>query len=271
MRFTKMHGLGNDFVILSEFDPGMGLALQALDSLQVQRLCDRHFGIGCDQLLWIGPARGSGAQARMEIWNPDGSRAQMCGNGIRAVALYLHDYGPSPLRGASQMSIETGAGVLALEIRGRQVRVDMGPPRFRARSPERLVSSVGEWLFWEVSMGNPHAVILVPQAQEVPLELWGPAIENHARFPERTNVEFVEVISRERLRVRVWERGTGATLACGTGACATAVAAISSGVAQSPVVIELPGGELFLEWNASDQSSVWMTGPAVEVFRGEMK
>jgi diaminopimelate epimerase len=265
-----MHGLGNDFVVLDAF-AGFSDTPVFVDSGLAAHLADRHFGIGCDQLLLVGPSRHPDAHARMEIWNPDGSRAEMCGNGIRAVALYLHDHGPSSLRGELSYGIETGAGLLSVTLHGRQVKVNMGPPRFAGSATERLEANVGVFDFWEVSMGNPHAVIFVPKVDEVPLEIWGPVIENHSRFEKRTNVEFVEVVSASKIRVKVWERGTGATLACGTGACASAVASILSGKTRQTLEVELPGGMLQLEWNRNSASPVWMTGPAVEVFSGEMR
>jgi len=207
----------------------------------------------------------------MDIWNPDGSRAEMCGNGIRALALYLHDHGPASLAGQLSYSIETGAGLLSVTLHGRQVKVNMGPPRFAARALERLETTVGALDFWEVSMGNPHAVIFVPKLEDVPLESWGPVIETHSRFEKRTNVEFVEIVSPSKIRVKVWERGAGATLACGTGACASAVAAILSGKTRQALEVELPGGVLQLEWNREPSSPVWMTGPAVEVFSGQTR
>ncbi len=270
MRFTKMQGLGNDFIVLDEF-AGFSETPVFIDSQLAARLSHRQFGIGCDQLLLVGPARAPGAQARMDIWNPDGSRAEMCGNGIRAVALYLHDHGPESLRGKWNYDIETGAGVLSVSVSasGRQVRVNMGPPRFAAPKPEELSTPVGNFEFWEVNMGNPHAVIFVPRVSEVPLETLGPVIETHARFEKRTNVEFVEVVWDSKIRVRVWERGAGVTLACGTGACASAVAAILSGAVRHSLEVELPGGVLHLEWSKRKHDPVWMTGPAVEVFQGE--
>jgi diaminopimelate epimerase len=270
IRFTKMHGLGNDFVVLDEF-AGFSDEPVFIDSGVAAALAHRQFGIGCDQLLLVGPSRHPDAHARMDIWNPDGSRAEMCGNGIRAVALYLHDHGPAALRGQLSYGIETGAGLLTVSIHGRQVKVNMGPPRLAAAAPERLQTSAGDFEFWEVSMGNPHAVIFVPKVDEVPLESWGPVIERHSRFEKRTNVEFVEIVSPSLIRVKVWERGAGPTLACGTGACASAVASILAGKTRQSMEVELPGGVLQLDWNRNASSPVYMTGPAVEVFTGETR
>ncbi len=269
--FTKMHGLGNDFIVLDEFDQRV-----PPDFFKAERArfwCDRRLGVGADQILVIGrPSRTSaidqGAHARMDIWNPDGSTAEMCGNGIRAVALFLHDHAPGELRGRTSYKIETGAGVLEVSIHGRGVRVNMGPPRLLAVGTEDLVVAGESLPFWEVNMGNPHAVFFVPSVARVDLERLGPLIEKHSRFPKRTNVEFVQVVSPEEIVVRVWERGAGVTLACGTGACAAAVAAIQSGQAERVVRVKLPGGMLELEWNGRRDGAVWMTGPAVEVFQG---
>jgi diaminopimelate epimerase len=275
--FTKMHGLGNDFIVLDEFAQG---ALQnLLSSSRVAQWCDRRFGVGADQILVIGPPRASqtGVVARMDIWNADGSTAEMCGNGIRAVALYLHDHAPEGFRGRKSYRIETGAGVLEVFIEGREVRVNMGPPRHLADSPEPLQLDGDRHEFYEVSMGNPHAVFLLPEAvvlADFPVERLGPRIENHPRFPKKTNVEFVRRSGPNRIEVRVWERGAGITLACGTGACASAVAALHAGLVQrSPaqdIEVSLPGGTLRLAWDGKKTGPVWMTGPAVEVFSGTL-
>jgi diaminopimelate epimerase len=273
--FTKMHGLGNDFVVLDLF--GQGKPLAGMDEARARVLCDRRFGVGADQVLVVGPPHGGesgGAASRMEIWNADGSTAEMCGNGIRAVALYLHDHAPEALRGRGSYRIETGAGVLEVFIEGRLVRVDMGPPRLLADRAERLETPHGAFEFWEVSMGNPHAVIFVPPGSSLgalELEKIGPAIENHPRFPKRTNVEFVRVAGPGEVDVRVWERGAGITLACGTGACASAVATLHSLARDrgGSLKVRLPAGSLRLDWNGKKTGPVWMTGPAVEVFRGE--
>jgi diaminopimelate epimerase len=213
----------------------------------------------------------------MDIWNADGSTAEMCGNGIRAAALFLHDHQLPQLKGRASYRIETGAGVLEVFIDGRQVRVNMGSPRLIAERPEKLEIPLGTVEFWEVNMGNPHAVIFVNSADgldSLELEKLGPLIERHPRFPKKTNVEFVHAQDPHFIRVRVWERGAGITLACGTGACASAVASIESGVAKSPLVVKLPGGDLRLEWDGKTTdpgSPVWMIGPAVEVYRGMLE
>lgn len=196
IRFTKMHGLGNDFVILNEFGVGFSQSPVFVDAKLASQLSDRRFGVGCDQLLVVGPARDARSHARMDVWNPDGSRAEMCGNGIRAVALFLHDHGPERLKGRSSYDIETAAGVKTVTLQGRQVRVNMGAPVFMSIRPESLNTQVGVLEFWEVNMGNPHAVIFVPQVDQIELEKVGPILENHSRFERRTNVEFVQVLSR---------------------------------------------------------------------------
>lgn len=275
--FTKMHGLGNDFIVVDEWDSRV--SKEFFNSARVREWCDRRFGIGADQILIVGPAltsvKNTRVDSKMEIWNADGSRAEMCGNGIRAVALYLHDHAPEGLRGKASYQIETGAGVLEVFVSGRSVRVNMGPPRILADAFEEIETPLGRRQFWEVNMGNPHAVFfLSPQEslQSFPLEQIGPYIENHSRFPKRTNVEFVQLKAPGELEVRVWERGAGITLACGTGACASAVAALRSGLlgalGSGQVKVGLPGGSLVLAWDGQQNGPVWMTGPAVEVFQG---
>ncbi len=264
--FLKMHGLGNDFVLID--DLGKPPALEAkLTPELVRRICDRRFGVGADQLLWMRTPSGSGlAEARMEILNADGSTAEMCGNGIRAAALYLSRHGPKPHQ--ASYAIETLAGVKRVALREEGlVEVDMGEPRVLGH--DSVEAGGRTWRFREVSLGNPHAVIFWDgDVRDAPVESAGPLIERHSRFPNRTNVEFVEVRGDGGLRVRVWERGAGATLACGTGACASAVAAIAEGRARGAVQVELPGGTLSIRWEGAG-SSVFMEGPAEEVFRGD--
>ncbi|MEK6577726.1 MAG: diaminopimelate epimerase, partial [Bdellovibrionota bacterium] len=205
------------------------------------------------------------ADARMEILNADGSMAEMCGNGIRAIALYLNRYGA--IKKASYR-IETLAGVLPVELQGNQVRVGMGIPKLQSLREEVLNLNGKDHLYLGVEVGVPHAVFAVDDVSVVPLETWGPVIENHSRFPNKTNVDFYQVLSLHKIKLRVWERGAGPTLACGTGACSTAVAAIFLGRAKSPLEVELPGGVLKIEWKGVGKPVI-MTGPAVEVFRGE--
>ncbi|MGE0615630.1 MAG: diaminopimelate epimerase [Bacteriovoracia bacterium] len=271
LRFLKMHGLGNDFVVI---DDRKAKRRHVVTKATARRLCDRHFGVGADQILHLVPAaRGSRSDARLEIWNGDGTRAEMCGNGARAVGVYLSRYGARRTKTARTFQIDTDAGPIGLELVGRdQVRVAMGFPRLGRKHGQEgeLIAVAGkQFRFHEVSMGNPHAVIFVKDLSRIDLAALGPLIEKHARFPERTNVEFVVVKSKSRIQVKVWERGAGATLACGTGACAAAVAAIDTGRARSPVSVELPGGKLKLEWKAG--KAVYKTGPAAEVFWGEIE
>ena len=273
LEFTKMHGAGNDFVVLD----GIRDELPPIAPLAA-RLCDRHFGIGADQLLVARP--GSSAEFRMEIYNADGSQVEMCANGIRCFFKYLRDRGHTD---RDEIGIETLAGVVRPRWAGRnRVRVQMGRPILEpAKIPTTLGSGSGPVLGAPlevggerlrvscVSMGNPHAVIFVPDPDLAPVERLGPRIENHPAFPNRVNVEFAAPVDRRRIRQRTWERGTGETLACGSGACAVAVASILEGRVEREVAIELRGGELLIAW-PSDDAAVIMTGPAEEVFTGRI-
>ncbi len=271
LEVTKMHGAGNDFVVLD----GVREALPAIEPL-ARRLCDRHFGIGADQLLVVRPSRQ--ADFRMEIWNADGSQVEMCANGIRAFYSYLRDRG---LTLADEIGVETLSGVVRPRWAGEgRVTVDMGRPVLApAKIPTMLGSGEGPVLdvpvelagrrlsVSVVSMGNPHAVVFVDDPETAPVEILGPALEHHPAFPNRVNVEFVAVEGRGRLRQRTWERGSGETLACGSGACAVAVVSMLLERVDRRVTIALRGGELAIEWPAGD-AHVWMTGPAREVFSG---
>lgn len=280
--FIKMHGLGNDFVLIDDLGKPAGLC-HPLSSERARAICDRRLGVGADQLLWLKSATpdaegsASKADARMDIFNADGSVAEMCGNGIRAVALYLYRHGPER---KAEYDIETLAGIKRVEVRAGVVRVDMGAPKLGAMfgasghagsgalSGESINVLGRELCFFEVDMGNPHAVIFVESLAGCEFEKLGPALEVHPRFPKRTNVEFVEVRGAREIQVRVWERGAGPTLACGTGACASAVASLATGRVQGKVEVMLPGGALSIQWDGDGQS-VWMEGPAEEVFRGQ--
>ena len=275
MRFTKMHGAGNDSVYVDYFrqavpaDP-VGLAV---------KISHRHFGAGSDGLILIRPS--DVADARMQMFNADGSESEMCGNGIRCVAKYIYDHG---IATRPTLRIETGAGVLQLEVETRggkveRVKVDMGPPILEAaRIPTRLPGSpvvnvpltVGQRTVPAtcVSMGNPHCVVFVESATDELVLGLGPQIERDANFPARVNVEFVEVISPREVRQRTWERGSGETWACGTGASAVCVAGVLSGRTERRIINHLLGGDLELHWDEHD-NHVYMTGPAVEVFTGE--
>lgn len=276
--FIKMEGCGNDYVYI-DLISGNGPPESALGNLPelARRMSDRHYGIGSDGLILIRPSKSG--DARMQMFNADGSESEMCGNGIRCVARFLHDEGVSR---RSPVRIETGAGVLTLEIAATggvvaSVRVDMGMPEFdRARIPmsgppgrvvgERLEVGGQTVEITAVSMGNPHCVLFVADVARAPVSELGSLIENHPLFPNRTNVEFVEVVSPAEVRQRTWERGSGETLACGTGASAVCVAGVLNGKTERNVLIHLKGGDLSLEWGADDH--VFMRGPAREVFRG---
>jgi diaminopimelate epimerase len=269
--FTKMHGAGNDFVVLD----GIAHTLPPIEPLAAQ-LCDRHFGVGADQLLVVRAS--PTADFRMEIFNADGSQVEMCANGIRAFYKYLRDRGHTA---ADVISVETLSGVVRPAWAGPgRVTVDMGLPVLApAKIPTTLGSGDGPVLdvsleldaqrvsVSSVSMGNPHAVVFVDDPDTADVEALGPQIENHPAFPNRVNVEFVSVEDRSRVRQRTWERGTGETLACGSGACAVAVVSMLKGHVDRSVAIELRGGELQIRWDDA-ASSVFMTGPAAEVFTG---
>lgn len=276
MKFTKMHGIGNDYIYVNCFketviDPGK-VAIE---------VSDRHFGIGGDGLILICPS--DKADFRMRMFNADGSEGEMCGNGIRCVGKYVYDKG---LTGNIKVSIETLAGIKILEMQTKnglveKVKVDMGEPvlkpglipvlyegdRFIARN---ISTSEGTFSATCISMGNPHAVVYVDSVEAVEIERVGPPMENHSLFPNRINTEFVEVIDEKTLKMRVWERGSGETLACGTGACAVLVASVLNGASLRKATVRLLGGDLEIEWNESD-NHVYMTGPAVTVFEGEIK
>jgi diaminopimelate epimerase len=275
MRFTKMQGCGNDYIYVDCFrqplphdPPGRSRAIS-----------DRHFGVGGDGLILICPS--DKADARMRMYNADGSEAEMCGNGVRCVAKFVYDHG---LVRKSQLTIETGRGVLTLEltISGgavRQVRVDMGEPILQAeRIPTTLPGDPPLEATLEVaaqalrvtcvSMGNPHCITFVDDIRDAHVLGLGPRIERHSAFPRRVNAEFVRVNRPDDVTMRVWERGSGETLACGTGACAVAVAGFLSGRTQRRITAHLPGGDLQLNWSEED-NHVYMTGPAVEVFSGD--
>lgn len=275
MQFTKMHGAGNDYVYLNCFDGNLPADPGELS----RQMSHRHFGVGADGLILI--RQSDRADARMQMFNADGSEAQMCGNGIRCVAKYVYDHG---LQRQTSLKIETGAGVLSLDLETNggvvtRVRVDMGEPILQpARIPTTLpgdpvvnrdLEVAGQHFAATcVSMGNPHCVIFVEQATDELVLGAGPRIEMHAAFPEKVNVEFVEVNSPREVRQRTWERGSGETWACGTGASAVCVAGVLAGRTQRKILNHLLGGDLELEWDEAT-NHVFMTGPATEVFTGE--
>jgi len=278
MKFTKMQGCGNDYVYVN------GAVEQiAMDKKPyvVRFLSDRHFGVGGDGVIFINPHRE--ADFEMEMYNADGTRSEMCGNGIRCVAKYVYDKG---LIHRKNISIISAGKIKYLELTTNehdqvvQVKVNMGAPILeseqvpviaegdRAVNVPILVQGK-EYAMTCVSMGNPHAVLFVEDVQELPLEKIGPDFENHERFPRRTNTEFVQIVDENHVKMRVWERGTGETLACGTGCCATAVACVLNGLTKEEVEVEVPGGKIQIKWDRED-NLVYMTGPAEIVFEGEI-
>ncbi len=276
MKFTKMHGCGNDYVYVNLFEEN--IADPAAFSIKVS---DRHFGIGSDGLITIGPS--DVADFRMRIYNADGSEAEMCGNGIRCVAKYVYDH---KLTDKTNVSVESGAGIkyLQLTVEGdkvTQVRVDMGEPILSpsdipvVAEGDKVVDEPIEvcdktWHMTCVSMGNPHAVVFVDDVEHFDLEKYGPHFENHSRFPKRINTEFVQVVSRSEAYMRVWERGSAETWACGTGTCATAMACILNNKTDNKVLVHLRGGDLTIEYDEAS-NHIFMTGPATEVFSGEIE
>lgn len=276
MRFTKMQGIGNDYIYVNCFDEPLPKDPAGL----ARRISDRHFGVGGDGLILICPSE-NGADAQMRMFNADGSESEMCGNGLRCVAKYVYDHG---IKRSPTLRIETGRGILAVDLelkvgKVERARVNMGQPILEgAKIPTKLAGNppldvplvVGSQTLQvtSVSMGNPHCVTFVAQATDELVHGLGPKIEHHAMFPARVNVEFIEIISPTEVRQRTWERGSGETLACGTGASAVCVAGVLTGRTQRKIVNHLRGGDLELEWNEAD-GCVYKTGPAVEVFSGE--
>ena len=273
MKFTKMHGLGNDYVYVNCFE-------EKIDNppAVARFVSDRHFGIGSDGLIMINPSKT--ADFEMEMYNADGSRGEMCGNGIRCVAKYVYDYG---LTDKTQISVETLGGIKYLDLTVEDgkvslVKVDMGKPELEAdlipiiSEREQVIDEPievdgKEYHMTGVSMGNPHAVIYVDDVKGLDLEKIGSKFENHERFPKRINTEFVHCIDRQTVEMRVWERGSGETLACGTGACAVAVSSILNNLTDTQVTVKLLGGDLQIEWDR-EKDRVFMTGPASVVFVG---
>ena len=277
MKFTKMQGIGNDYVYVN--------CLQETienPSELAKKISDRHYGVGSDGLIMINPS--DKADFEMEMYNADGSRGEMCGNGIRCVAKYVYDYG---LTDKTSISVETLAGIKYLDLTVEDgnvvlVQVDMGKPMLRPEEvpvvsekeeviDEPITVDGQEYRMTCVSMGNPHAVVFIDQdVKEFPLETVGVKFENHERFPKRVNTEFVNVLDRHTAQMRVWERGSGETLACGTGACAVAVACALNGLTEDEVTVKLLGGDLQIKWDR-EKNTVYMTGPAEVVFDGEWK
>lgn len=276
MKFTKMEGLGNDYIYVNCFQE----TVEHPEEIAV-RYSDRHFGIGSDGLILICPS--DIADFRMVMYNADGSQAEMCGNGIRCVGKYVYDYG---LTRKTDISVETLAGIKYLNLlvtdgTVEQVTVDMGAPILDAEQipvtfsktqviNEPILVNQTEYHMTCVSMGNPHAVVFVDGVKDIPLEKLGPLFENHQLFPKRINTEFVEIINDSEVNMRVWERGAGETLACGTGACASTIACILNQKTKDEIVLHLLGGDLKVKWDGA-VNKVYMTGPAKVVFDGEIK
>lgn len=273
INFTKMHGLGNDFVVIDAINQDIELSAD-----QYRFIADRHMGIGCDQILLVQKPHGNEVDFRYRIFNADGHEVEQCGNGARCFARFVRDKG---LTDKSIIAVETNTGNIELSCQADgQVRVDMGPAHlkpdeipFIAEQPlaQYILDVDGEpYEVGAVSMGNPHAVLRVDDIDRAPVTRLGPLIENHPRFPNRVNVGFMQIIDRENIRLRVWERGVGETLACGTGACAAVVSGIIRGWLEPRVVVHLYKGQLVIEWQGGDYP-VTMTGPAESVFEGTIQ
>jgi len=282
LKFTKMQGAGNDFVVMDGVSRGIEITPD-----RARRIADRHFGVGCDQVLLVERSQRGDADFRYRIWNADGGEVEQCGNGARCFVRFVHDKG---LTKKNEIRVETLSGVIVprLEPDG-QVSVDMGAPIFE---PERvpfdtrgLQPMLGgkrwpldlagrEAVVAVLSMGNPHAVQTVADVDSAPVTTEGPSIERHPRFPRRVNAGYVQIVTRTHIRLRVWERGAGETLACGTGACAAVVAGIREGLLDDSVRVDTRGGRLTIRWAGGENDptcTVWMTGPAVSVFEGEIE
>jgi diaminopimelate epimerase len=271
LEFVKYQGLGNDFVLVDNRNQNAPYLTPA----QAIQVCDRHFGVGADGVIFLLPGQDN-ADYTMRIYNSDGSEPEMCGNGIRCLAQFIND-----LEGKTTSKISTLAGLIVSEVQpDGQVKVNMGQPRLLAQDIPTTLAAPGEkvidcsieaagqsWSVTCVSMGNPHCITFVPDVAAIALEQIGPQFEHHLAFPQRTNTEFIEVVRPDFLKMRVWERGAGATLACGTGACAALVAGVLTGKCANAATIELPGGPLYIEWSETEQT-LWMTGPAQKAFTG---
>ena len=276
IKFTKMHGCGNDYVYINGFTEKVP---QEEKEEFVKRVSDRHFGIGSDGAIFINPAKE--ADFEMEMYNADGSRSEMCGNGMRCVGKYVYDYG---LTDQKEFSVVSAGKIKYLTLtvdennKAVQIRVNMGSPILTpAEIPviadgdnvvdESIIVLDKEYKMTCVSMGNPHAVVFVEDVKNFPLNEVGPYFENHERFPNRTNTEFVQVVDRNHIKMRVYERGTGETLACGTGCCASAVACVLNGLTDTEVDVEVLGGVVHIEWDR-EENLIYMTGPGETVFDG---
>ena len=273
LNFSKMHGLGNDFIVIDAINQSV-----SLDAELVRQLADRHRGIGCDQLLIVEPAQHTDSEFFYRIYNADGSEVEQCGNGARCFARFVRDKG---LTKNNTILVDTASGRISLQIETNdEVTVNMGRPRFAPSDiPLRRDTVEDEYslniddelvTFGAVSMGNPHAVLLVDDIDDAPVNTLGPQLESHPDFPKRVNVGFAQVINEDQIRLRVYERGAGETEACGSGACAAMVVARQQGLVNDKVDVDLHGGTLQISW-AGDDTPVWMTGPATHVFDGQIE
>ncbi|MEW5892673.1 MAG: diaminopimelate epimerase [Pseudomonadota bacterium] len=273
LKFTKMHGAGNDFVVFDGINQRVALTPE-----QLRFIADRHFGIGCDQILLVEAPTQAGVDFRYRIFNADGGEVSQCGNGARCFVRFVHDKGLTAKR---EIRVETASGIIAprLEDNG-QVTVDMGPPRFEPADIPFIAETRATTYVLDIadgpveivalSMGNPHAVLETCNVETAPVATWGPEIERHPRFPQRVNVGFMQLLHRRAIKLRVYERGSGETLSCGTGACAAVVAGIQRGLLDSRVEVQTRGGTLTIRW-AGEGSPVYLTGPAVSVFEGTIE
>ena len=273
LRFTKMHGLGNDFVVIDAVSQAV-----TLSAAQIALLAHRRLGVGCDQVLLVEAPHLGGVDFRYRIYNADGGEVEQCGNGARCFARFVRDKG---LTDKQRIRVETAAGIIELQVQPNdQVTVNMGEPRFEpaqipfeaeAPAAQYTLEVAGQALrIGAVSMGNPHAVLRVTDVASAAVASLGPAIEAHPRFPRRVNVGFMQIVDRGHIKLRVFERGVGETLACGTGACAAVVVGRQQGELDAQVEVDLPGGRLHIDWGGQGQP-VWMTGPAVSVFEGSIE
>lgn len=271
LSFTKMHGAGNDFVVLDAIRQTVVLSPD-----MIRRIADRHVGVGCDQLLLVERPTRADADFRYRIFNADGGEVAQCGNGARCFARFVHHYG---LTSAREIRVETASGIIVPRLEdGGRVTVNMGAPRFSPAevpfvadaeaSQYALDVGGGTWLASVLSMGNPHAVLFVAAVEDAPVTSLGATLESHPRFPQRVNVGFAQVVDAHHVRLRVFERGAGETLSCGTGACAAVVAGIRSGYVTSPVKVSTRGGVLQIAWGGNADDPVWLTGPTAISFEG---
>ena len=273
LKFTKMHGIGNDFVVIDAISQKV-----ALTTAQIRQLGDRHFGVGFDQLLLVEESTRSDAQFRYRIYNADGGEVEQCGNGARCFARFVHETGMTSSR---TIPVETARGLIQLMLEDDgQVTVDMGVPDFTPAALPFVAENTADYYdlmvngdkyaIGAVSIGNPHAVLLVEAVDKAPVTILGPAIESHTRFPNHVNAGFMEIIDRSHIRLRVYERGVGETLACGSGACAAVAVGIHNRLLDNAVEVELTGGNLAIRWSG-EGASLMMTGPAETVFQGQIK